>query len=68
MTQQGSFFGEVQRTLTADDIAGVRYAQSGIDHLAGTSDDYVFDLQFIGLVDDADILIDFDNSQTGFAV
>ncbi|MEM8758685.1 MAG: VPLPA-CTERM sorting domain-containing protein [Planctomycetota bacterium] len=66
--QQGSFFGEVQRTLTADDIAGVRYAQSGIDHLAGTSDDYVFDLQFIGLVDDADILIDFDNSQTGFAV
>ncbi|MEO0429909.1 MAG: matrixin family metalloprotease [Pseudomonadota bacterium] len=49
--QQGSFFGEVQRTLTADDIAGVRYAQSGIDHLAGTSDDYVFDLQFIGLVD-----------------
>ncbi|MEM7498876.1 MAG: hypothetical protein AAF371_12895 [Pseudomonadota bacterium] len=66
--QQGSFFGEVQRMLGADDVAGLRYAQSGIDHVAGTADDYVFDLQFVGLTDDADILIDFDNTQTGFAV
>ncbi|MEL6766050.1 MAG: VPLPA-CTERM sorting domain-containing protein [Pseudomonadota bacterium] len=66
--QQGSFFGEVQRTLSADDVAGIRYAQSGFDHQQGTADDYVFTLQYVGFVDNADITIDFDDTETGFAV
>ena len=65
---QGSFFGETQRTLAASDVIGIRYAQSGIDELQGTADDYVINLQYTGLTSSADILIDFDNSQTGFAV
>jgi hypothetical protein len=66
--QQGSFFGEVQRTLAASDVIGIRYGMSGLDELQGTADDYVLNLQFAGLDASADIVIDFDNSQTGFAV
>ena len=46
--QQGAFFGEVQRQLTADD--------------------YTLVLQFLGLTTGADIVIDMDSAQTGFAV
>lgn len=66
--QQGTFFGETQRTLTADDVAGILYAGSGLDEIAGTSDDYTVVLNFLGLTTGADIVIDFDNTQTGFAV
>jgi hypothetical protein len=66
--QQGTFFGEVQRDLTADDVAGILYSQAGLDELAGTNDDYTFTLEFLGLDAAADIVIDFDNSETGFAV
>lgn len=66
--EQGTRAGEIQRSLTADDVVGIRYAQSGIDELAGTADDYTFTLNFIGSVVDADILIDFDSGETGFAV
>lgn len=65
--QQGAFFGETQRSLGADDVAGLLYAQAGLDGIAGTSDDYVVTLDFLGLTGAADILIDFDNSETGFA-
>lgn len=67
MTQL-SVFGEVQRTLGASDVAALLYAQSGVDSLAGTADDYTLNLQFVGLTSTADILIDFDNTQTGFGV
>ena len=66
--QQGSFSGEIQRTLAADDVAGISYAAAGIDETAGTADDYNLVLDYIGLDNTADILIDFDNSETGFAV
>ena len=66
--QQGSFFGEAQRTLGHDDVAGILYAETGLDEVAGTSDDYDLILAYIGLTTSADIVIDFDNSQTGFAV
>ncbi len=66
---QGSANNEVQRTLGHDDVAGLRYAQSGIDSIAGTADDYTLQLNYIGTVDvgGADIVIDFDNSKTNFA-
>ncbi|MEL6894970.1 MAG: PEP-CTERM sorting domain-containing protein [Planctomycetota bacterium] len=65
---QGTFSREIQRTLGHDDVAGIRYANSGLDHLAGTPDDYTLNLQFVGADANADIVIDFDNSMTGFAV
>ena len=60
--------GEAQRSLTADDVAGLLYARSGEDELAETADDYTVTLNFIGAVAGADILIDFDNTQASFAV
>ena len=69
---QGSFFGEIQRDLAASDVAGVRYAESGIDEIAGTADDYELELSFVvwdgQVTTRPDIVIDFDNAQTGFAV
>ncbi|MDY7012798.1 MAG: choice-of-anchor K domain-containing protein, partial [Cyanobacteriota bacterium] len=66
--QQGTFSGEAQRMLTADDVAGILYSMSGVDEIAGTVDDYTFALNFAGLTTDADIVIDFDPGETGFAV
>ena len=64
--QQGQGIDEAQRLLTAEDVAGIRFAESGIDELQGTADDYVLNLVFAGLSSDVDIRIDFDDS-TGFA-
>jgi len=66
--QQGTFGNEAQRTLTADDVAGLRYAMAGVDEIQGTADDYTLVLTYAGLTTSADIVIDFDNSETGFAV
>lgn len=66
--QQGTPNGEAQRTLGHDDVAGLRYAMSGVDEMQGTSDDYTVLLSFVGESAAADIVIDFDNSKTGFAV
>lgn len=66
--QQGTRFGEIQRSLAASDVIGMRYAMSGVDEIQGSGDDYTFNLEFVGEDAGADILIDFDNSQTGFAV
>lgn len=66
--QQGSPNGEAQRTLGHDDVAGLRFAMAGSDHLAGTADDYTLNLTYAGLTATADIVIDFDSSQTSFAV
>jgi len=59
--QQGAFFGEVQRTLGANDVAGLKFAMAGLDETAGTADDYIINLIYAGLDDGADIVIDFDN-------
>ncbi len=66
--QQGAFTNEHQRTLGMDDVAGLLYANAGIDEIAGTLDDYTVTLDFVGLDAGADIVIDFDNAQTTFAV
>jgi hypothetical protein len=65
--QQQAFYDEAQRTLAAEDVAGIRYAMSGLDELQGTADDYTLALIYAGLTTSADIVIDFDNSQAGFA-
>lgn len=66
--QQGSFAGETQRTLAGSDVVGIRYAMSGLDEIQGTADDYILNLQYAGFDTNADIVIDFDNTETGFAV
>ncbi len=66
--QQGTFNNEIQRTLSADDVAGIRFAMAGLDRLAGTADDYTVNLEYVGEDASADILIDFDNTQAAFAV
>jgi len=52
--------GQVRRALTADDVAGIRYAMSGLDEVQGTADDYTVSLVYAGLSDSADIIIRFD--------
>ena len=66
--QQGTFSGEAQRSLGHDDVAGLRFAMAGLDETEGTADDYTFNLVYAGLTASADIVVDFDNSATGFAV
>ena len=67
--QQGTFFDEAQRSLTHDDVATLRYAASGRNELAGDSDDYTINLEYGGISNsNCDINLNFDNSQTGFAV
>ncbi len=66
--QQGSFSDEAQRTLAADDVATFRLAMAGLDEVAGTADDYTVSFSYAGLTTSADIVLKFDNSQTGFAV
>lgn len=66
--QQGTFNNEIQRTLSHDDVAGIRYAAAGSDEIEGTADDYTLIVSYVGLNASADIVVDFDNSETGFAV
>ncbi len=66
--QQGTFNNEIQRTLTHDDVAGIRYAAAGYDEVAGTADDYTLVVNYIGLTTAADIVVSFDDTETGFAV
>ncbi len=68
--QQGQFFDEAQRTLTHDGVATIRLAESGLDTIANTADDYSLKLTYGGISNaaDCDINVGFDNSQTGFAV
>ena len=67
--QQLTFFDEAQRTLTHDDVATLRYASSGKNEVAGTSDDYTINLEYGGISSsNCDINLKFDNSQTGLAV
>ena len=65
--QQGTFLDEDQRRLSHDDAATLLYAMSGVDEIAGTSDDYTPDLSYAGLTTSCDVVLDFNNAQTGFA-
>lgn len=51
--------GQVRRGLNADDIAGIRYAMSGIDETQGTSDDYNIELKYVGVDAGAEITVRF---------
>lgn len=62
--QQGIFSGETRRSLAVDDVATLRLGMSGVDRLADTVDDYTLTLQYEGLTDTADIVIEFDNLAT----
>ena len=66
--QQGTGPDEAQRSLTADDVAGVLYSRTGLDEIAGTADDYTTTLEYAGLTTNADIVIQFnDNAGVDFA-
>lgn len=45
--QQGQLNDEIQRALAASDVVGIRYAESGIDELQGTADDYDLVLDYV---------------------
>lgn len=60
--QQGIRTDEAQRTLTEDDVAGIRVGMSGLDGVQGTTDDYTINLSYAGLDSSADVLINFDNT------
>jgi hypothetical protein len=47
-------------------VAGVLFARSGLDSIAGTADDYSVTLRYVGADADADVVIGFD-AGTGFA-
>jgi hypothetical protein len=46
--QQGQLFDEAQRDLTADGVATIRLAESGIDEIENTVDDYSINLIYHG--------------------
>jgi len=47
--QQQTFFDEAQRTLGHDDVATLLLAASGLNELAGNSDDYTITLEYGGI-------------------
>ena len=59
---QGQSVGEAQRTLTADDLGMIRYAESGLDESDGSGDDYDLVLSYAGLTASCDIVIDSTSS------
>jgi hypothetical protein len=68
--QQGAFFNEAQRHLQRDDEVTLRLARAGLDRIQGTADDYSYQLQYIGQLNNpssaaCNLRIRFD--ATGFA-
>ena len=72
--QQLTFTDETQRRLAQNGISTLKLGMSGLDETAETADDYTLNLVSLGVVvnpssnPDCDVIADFDNSQTGFAV
>lgn len=64
--QQGQGSDEAQRTLNHDDVATLLYAMTGVDEIEGTSDDYTFELSYVGMSDTCDIVVRSSTS-TSFA-
>jgi hypothetical protein len=58
----GSTPGESVRSLGHDDVATTRYGLTGLDELAGTSDDFAFRLTYAGMTVSADIVVEFNNT------
>jgi hypothetical protein len=66
--QQGQGSDEDQRTLTADDVATLMLARTGLDGVPGTSDDYTVALVFGGVADNCDITAIIDPAYSALAV
>ncbi|MBT8144453.1 MAG: hypothetical protein KJO55_07115, partial [Gammaproteobacteria bacterium] len=64
--QQGSFFDETQRELTADGVATILLGMSGVDEVAGSSDDYQINLVYAGTTSSCDLVMRF-TSMSGLA-
>lgn len=64
--QQGTLLDEAQRTLAADDVATLQLGMSGLDMIAGDSDDYTIKLQYIGVDANADVLVHLEGSSFAF--
>ena len=65
--QQGQGFDEAQRQLGHDDVATLMFAASGVDEVAGTSDDYDIELVYRGITtSNCNVQVIVDNN-TGFA-
>jgi hypothetical protein len=63
--QQGQYSEEDQRSLQADDVATLKFAMTGFDETAGTSDDYIIHMVYGGIranTDDCDIVVDSANN------
>ncbi|MFK8031269.1 MAG: matrixin family metalloprotease [Gammaproteobacteria bacterium] len=55
---QDAVANEIQRTLTADDVATVKFAESGFDNLSGTPDDYTSNIIYAGVgLQDCDVVV-----------
>jgi hypothetical protein len=70
--QQGTSDREAQRHLHHDDLMTLRLARSGLNRIQGNSDDYRYQLRYVGRLSnpsnaDCNVRIRIDNS-TGFAV
>jgi len=72
--QQLSFNDEVQRRLGQDDISTLKLGMSGLDETSGTADDYTINVVSHGIVvnpsanSDCNVIADFDNTETSFAI
>ncbi len=53
---------EERRHLGTDDVATVRYGQSGLDEMQGTGDDYTVNLAFLGKVLPCQITVRFEDT------
>ncbi len=64
--QQGTLYDEAQRTLGHDDVATLKYAQSGKDELAsGSSDNYTMVMEYGGISNtNCDINVSFTNTSS----
>lgn len=70
--QQGTYAREAKRHLHHDDLVTIRFARSGLNRVQGNSDDYRYQLRYVGRLSNpsnanCNVRIRIDTS-TGFAV
>ena len=55
---QNAGANEIQRALTSDDVATVRFAENGFDNIFGTSDDYTSNIVYAGVgLEGCDVIV-----------
>ncbi len=55
--------GEAKRELSWDEVATLRYGESGLDELASTIDDYQTRLVYIGIASSCDVRVTFEKQE-----